>query len=171
MRRRGFFALLAAALALAVLAVVAVWRGDRGVSHAPVGQRALPELADKLGALARLRLTRGPMTINFAMTDHRWTIIDKGNYPADQDRVRKLLLQLAELELIEPKTDRPELLGRLDLDDPANGKSTLVAAQDRSGASRFTGRGSKAARRGDPADRRVERRRRDPRDAPDTGAE
>jgi hypothetical protein len=134
MRRRGFFALLAAALALAVLAVVAVSRGDRGVSHAPVGQRALPELADKLGALARLRLTRGPMTINFAMTDHRWTIIDKGNYPADQDRVRKLLLQLAELELIEPKTDRPELLARLDLDDPANGKSTLVAAQDRSGA-------------------------------------
>ena len=134
MRRRGFFALLAAALALAVLAVVAVSRGDRGVSHAPVGQRALPELADKLGALARLRLTRGPMTINFAMTDHRWTVVEKGGYPADQERVRKLLLQLAELELVEPKTDRPELLARLDLDDPANGKSTLVAAQDRNGA-------------------------------------
>jgi hypothetical protein len=48
--------------------------------------------------------------------------------------VRKLLLQLAELELIEPKTDRAELLARLDLDDPANGKSTLVTAQDRAGA-------------------------------------
>jgi len=99
-----------------------------------VGQRALPGLADKLGELTRLRLTRGDMTINFASADQRWTIVEKGNYPANQDRVRKLLLQLAELELIEPKTDKPELLARLDLDDPANGKSTLVAVQDRTGA-------------------------------------
>jgi len=59
-------------------------------------------------------------------------VVEKGGYPADQERVRKLLLQLAELELIEPKTDRSELLARLDLDDPANGTSTLVAVQDKS---------------------------------------
>ncbi|HTZ36141.1 MAG TPA: DUF4340 domain-containing protein, partial [Stellaceae bacterium] len=70
---------------------------------------------------------------NFAAIDQRWTVVEKGNYPAAQDRVRKLLVQLAELELVEPKTDRAELLGRLDLDDPANGKSTLVSAQDRTG--------------------------------------
>jgi len=134
MRRRGFQLLLAAALLMAVLAAVAVSRGDRDVSHAAPGQRALPELADKLGALAWLRLTRGAVTVNFTAIGHGWTVVEKGNYPADQDRVRKLLLQLAELELVEPKTDRPELLGRLDLDDPANGKSTLVTAQDSTGA-------------------------------------
>jgi uncharacterized protein DUF4340 len=134
MQRRGFLALLAAALVMAVVAAVIVSRGDRDVSRAPAGQRALPGLADKLGELGRFRLTRGPMTVNFAMTDQRWTVVEKGNYPADQERVRKLLLQLAELELIEPKTDKPELLARLDLDDPANGKSTLVAVQDRTGA-------------------------------------
>jgi hypothetical protein len=134
MQRRSFRFLVLAALAISVLAVVVVWRGDREVSHAPSGQRALPGLADKLGELAWLRLTRGPMTVNFAAIDKQWTVVEKGNYPADQDRVRKLLLQLAELELIEPKTDRAELLARLDLDDPANGKSTLVTAQDRGGA-------------------------------------
>jgi hypothetical protein len=133
MRRLRLQLLLAAALAMAVLAVVIVSRGDRGVSHAPTGQRALPGLVDKLGDLAWLRLTRGKVTVNFAAINRRWNVVEKGNYPADQDRVRKLLLQLAELELIEPKTDKPELLARLDLDDPANGKSTLVTAQDRAG--------------------------------------
>ena len=134
MQRRNLWALLAAAAVMAVLAVVVVSRGDRAVTRAPGTQRALPGLADKLGELSRLHLTRAAVTINFAALDHRWTIVEKGNYPADQDRVRKLLLQLADLELIEPKTDRPELLARLDLDDPANGKSTLVTAQDRGGA-------------------------------------
>jgi hypothetical protein len=133
MRRRSFQLLLVAALAMAGLAAFVASRGDRDVSRAPPGQRALPELAGKLADLAWLRLTRGAVTVNFAAIDQRWTVVEKGNYPADQDRVRKLLLQLAELELIEPKTDRPELLARLDLDDPANGKSTLVAAQDRTG--------------------------------------
>jgi hypothetical protein len=66
--------------------------------------------------------------------DRGWAVVEKGGYPADQDRIRKLLLQLTELELIEPKTDKAELLARLDLDDPANGKSTEIALQNRNGA-------------------------------------
>jgi hypothetical protein len=133
MRRRSLQLLVLAAVVMAALATVAVWRGDREVSQAPPGQRALPGLADKLGDLAWLRLTRGAMTVNFAAINRRWAVVEKGNYPADQDRIRKLLVGLASLELVEPKTDRAELLARLDLDDPANGKSTLVSAQDRTG--------------------------------------
>jgi hypothetical protein len=133
MQRRHLRLLAAAAAAIAVLAAVVLSRGDREVSRAPPGERALPGLADRLGDLAWLRLTRGSMTANFSLINRQWTVVEKGNYPADQDRVRKLLVQLAECELVEPKTDRPELLARLDLDDPANGKSTLVSAQDRTG--------------------------------------
>ncbi|MFZ2006277.1 MAG: DUF4340 domain-containing protein [Stellaceae bacterium] len=134
MRRRSLYALLVAAVALAVLAVVVTSRGDRDVSPSPHGERALPGLADRLAALDFLRLRRGNVTVNLEQRDGSWTVVEKGGYPADQGRVRKLLLQLAELELVEPKTDRPELLARLDLGDPANGKSTLVVAGDRSGA-------------------------------------
>jgi hypothetical protein len=135
MRRRSFYALLVAAAALAVVAAVVIGRGDRDVSPAPHGERALPGLAAKLATLDFLRLRRGNITVNFKQSDGRWTVVEKGGYPADQERVRKLLLQLAELELVEPKTDRPELLARLDLDDPASGNSTLVDLGDRSGAS------------------------------------
>jgi hypothetical protein len=134
MRRRSLYPLLVAAAALAVLAAIVVGRGDREVSPAPHGERALPGLADRLASLDFLRLRRGNVTVNFKQSGGNWMVVEKGGYPADQERVRKLLLQLAELELVEPKTDRPELLARLDLDDPANGNSTLVTLCDRSGA-------------------------------------
>lgn len=133
MPRRSFGILVFAALAMAVLAGFVVWRGDREVSAAPRGELALPGLAAKLGELGWVSLTHGKAKLDLAAHDGRWTVVQKGNYPAEQDKVRKLLLQLAELELIEPKTDRPELWPRLDLDDPINGKSTLVTVQDRGG--------------------------------------
>jgi hypothetical protein len=74
------------------------------------------------------------MTVNFNLIAGHWGIVEKGNYPAAEERLRKLLGALAAVELVEPRTDRAELLPRLDLDDPANGKSTLVAVQDRTGA-------------------------------------
>jgi hypothetical protein len=134
MQRRTFALLLGGTAVSVAAAALALMVGDRGASPAPGGQRAIPGLADKLGDLTFMRISRGPMTINFAAKDGHWTIVEKGNYPAAEDRVRKLLVALAELELVEPKTDRAELLARLDLDDPANGKATLVALQDKSGA-------------------------------------
>ena len=134
MQRRTFQLLVAGAAVSAAAAGAALSTGDRTLGRASSGERALPGLADKLGALGRMRITRGSMTTNFAMTDGHWTVVEKGNYPAADDRVRRLLVGLAELQLVEPKTDRAELLPRLDLDDPANGRSTLVAVQDRTGA-------------------------------------
>jgi hypothetical protein len=134
MQRRTFNLLLAGAAVSAAGAGVALATGDRYISPAPPGQRALPELAGKLNDLAWMRISRGTTNINFALVAGRWTVVEKGNYPATEERLRKLLGGLAALELVEPKTDRAELLPRLDLDDPANGKATLVAVQDRAGA-------------------------------------
>lgn len=134
MPRRGLLWLVAAAVVIGILAGLALSRGNRASGDAAAGGRALPGLADKLGDVAAVRVTRGAKAINLRVGDRGWTVVEKGGYSADQDRIRKLLLQLAELELIEPKTDKPELLARLDLDDPANGKSTEIAVQNRSGA-------------------------------------
>ncbi|HXP03562.1 MAG TPA: DUF4340 domain-containing protein [Stellaceae bacterium] len=134
MQRRTFNLLLAGTAVSAAAAGFALVTGDRYVSSAPPGQRALPDLAGKLSELAWIRISRGAMTINFNLIAGHWAVVEKGNYPAAEERLRKLLGALAVVELVEPKTDRAELLPRLDLDDPANGKSTLVALQDRAGA-------------------------------------
>jgi len=134
MQRRTFNLLLAGTTVSVAAAGFALTTGDRYVTPAPVGQRALPDLAGKLNDLAWIRITRGAMTINFNLIAGHWAVVEKGNYPAAEERLRKLLAALAAVELVEPKTGRLDLLPRLDLDDPANGKSTLVALQDRAGA-------------------------------------
>jgi hypothetical protein len=147
MRRRDLLLLVIAALAVGAVAGLSLSGGQRASDAAPV-VRALPGLADRLGDVVALRLARGPMTVNLRAGDGGWTVVEKGNYPADQDRVRQLLLQLAELELVEPKTDKPELLARLDLDDAANGKSTQIMLQNRGG----TAIGQIIVGRGRPSD-------------------
>ena len=69
-----------------------------------------------------------PRSISRRSTDS-WAVVEKGNYPAAQGKMRQLLLGLADLTLVEPKTERPELFARLDLDDPANGKATDLKLQ------------------------------------------
>src|SRR6185437_11460917 len=134
MHKRSFVLLLGATLVLVAGAVYAVVGGDRAASPPPPGVRALPALAAKLGDLAWMRLTHGAAKTDFTAIGEHWVVVEKGNYPAAPGKVRRLLLGLADLTLVEPKTDRPELLARLDLDDPKDGKSTLVALQDRTGA-------------------------------------
>ena len=132
MRKSTFLLLVLATVVFVAGAASAVLSGERAA--APLsGQRALPDLAARLGSLAWMRLSQGSKRTDFTAIGGRWVVVEKGNYPANAGKVRRLLLGLADLTLVEPKTRRPELLPRLDLDDPSNGRSTLVRLQGRTG--------------------------------------
>ena len=133
MQNRGFLLLLGATLIAAAAAIFVLASGDRAASPVLAGERALPGLAEKLGELAWVRLSHGAAKIDFAAIGGRWAVVEKGNYPAAPGKLRQMLLGLADLTLVEPKTERPELFARLDLDDPANGKSTDIRLSDRTG--------------------------------------
>ena len=133
MQQRSFIFLLCATLIVVAVAIIVLVSGDRAASTAPPGERALPGLAAKLGELAWVRLSHGATKIDFAAIGGRWAVVEKGNYPAAPGKLRQMLLGLADLTLIEPKTERPELFVRLDLDDPTNGKSTEIRLNDRTG--------------------------------------
>ncbi len=133
MQKRGFLLLVGATVVLVAAAIFALASGDRYVSPAVRSARMFPGLAAKLGDLVWVHLAHGATTANFAEVGGHWLMVEKGNYPAAPDKLRRLLLGLAELTLVERKTARPELFGRLGLDDPGNGKSTLIAVRDRAG--------------------------------------
>ena len=134
MQRRGFLILLGLTVVLVVVAAIAASGRDRNAVRVAPNERALPGLGPKLGELAWIRLAHGATRINFAQIGGEWAEVEKGNYPANQGKIRQMLLGLADLTLVEPKTERPEMFARIGLDDPSNGKSTLVAVQDRAGA-------------------------------------
>lgn len=133
MRRPGFLLVLLATLITVGGAAYVVVDGHSDVAPPPREVRVLPPLAGKLGDLAWLRLWRGAMTADFSAIGGHWAVVEKSNYRAAPERMRSLLLGLAGLVLVERKTRRPNLLRRLDLDDPKNGRSTLISVQDRTG--------------------------------------
>jgi hypothetical protein len=134
MRKSTFLLLVVATIAFVAAAAYAVLSVPRFATTVAPGQRALPDLAARLGDLAWMRLAQGTKKTDFTAIGGRWVLVAKGNYPANPGKMRRLLLGLADLRLEEPKTRRPELWSRLDLDDPSNGRSTLIRLQSRTGA-------------------------------------
>lgn len=133
MRKRNLLLLVLVTAGFVAGAIYPLASRERAATPAKEAMRVLPHLAAKLGDLAWMRLDRGAMKADFTAIGGGWVVVEKANYPAAPARIRSLLLGLAGLGFVEPKTQRRELLGRLDLDDPANGKSTLVSLQDRMG--------------------------------------
>jgi hypothetical protein len=63
-----------------------------------------------------------------------WLVTEKDNYPADAAKISQIVRAMADLTLVETKTQRPELYSRLEVEDPGKGKSVLVTVKDKSGA-------------------------------------
>jgi hypothetical protein len=133
MQKRGLILLSAATVALVVLAAVAIATGDRRVSRAAPSERALPSLAAKLGDVASVGIKRKALSLTFVRDGDNWLVAEKGNYPAAAGKVRQIVLAMADLLLVEPKTQQAEFYQRLDVEDPGNGKSTLVTLNDKAG--------------------------------------
>lgn len=114
---------LAILAALVVLvAAAAFWRSHpRASSHdVVVGQKILPELASRLDAVSSVRLF-GAATeplVSLERAEGRWRV-KESDYPADAARVRRLLVALGELHVMEAKTAEPSLYPALGVEDPA----------------------------------------------------
>jgi hypothetical protein len=121
------FAILAGATALSlVLAIGAVVSRDVPVTARPVAGVFLPGLVERANEVRTVRIAGpGERTITLAGGEGgAWKVAEKGGYPAKPEEVRKLVLGLAGLRLVEAKTAQAERLKRLELEDPAAGKET-----------------------------------------------
>jgi len=137
MQTRSAFALAAAAiLSVAIAAAVSV-KGAGPALDPLVGKPVLPKLAEHPDAVAKIAIKRGAIAFSLVKSGNQWTMPEKSGYRADPAKVRQLLLGLVQTRYVEPKTNRPELYARLNLDDPAKDKSqaTLVEVFDDKGAS------------------------------------
>jgi hypothetical protein len=134
MRRRGLGFLVGATLALVAVAIWTVTIGDSSVSLAAPGKAALPGLGGKLADAASVEISRAALDETFTRDGDGWVVAKKGGYPAAAGKIQQIVLALAAMTLVEPKTQKAELYPRLEVDDPGKGKSTLVTVKDKSGA-------------------------------------
>ena len=133
MQSRSLILLASATVVLVAIAIVVLASGDRGVSRAAPDQPAFPPLAAKLGEVASVTVSRNGTTMTLIRDGDSWLVAEKGNYPANAAKISQIVRAMADLTLVEPKTQNSDLYSRLEVEDPGNGKSALVAIKDKSG--------------------------------------
>ncbi len=124
MSPRSFYKLLFLSL-FSLVAATGVWilTPDHS-TKAFFGEPLLPELMEKINTVEVISIEHGGQTLTFVHNaDGDWTLMEENGYPADKDRIRNLLIGLAHLEKIEPKTALPEFYTDLHVEDNTAEKS------------------------------------------------
>ncbi len=133
LRARGTLILAAAA----VIALGAAYYGRQSMQPTGVADSGafVPGLMTRVNDVAGIVITSGGETATLRKRDTGWVVVEKHNYPADLSEVRALVLGLAELRRIEPKTANPERYAEIGLADATESAAgpILVRLQDGAG--------------------------------------
>jgi len=86
----------------------------------------LATLGSELNSVTSLSVTKSGATP--AVTVHqmagRWTVAQRGDYPADVAKLRKLLLALSDAKIVEEKTSNPANFAVIGVEDPTQPGAT-----------------------------------------------
>jgi Domain of unknown function (DUF4340) len=130
-----------AVLGLAVVTLIAtsaaVWVTLQQPAAGPVqigDEPAFPALRERPDAVAKVTITMPTGGFTLTRKGDRWVAADRHDYPVAADKLRELIVQLAEMRLIEAKTNRPDRYARLEVEDVAEGASSrLIRLEDAEG--------------------------------------
>jgi hypothetical protein len=127
MNRKHFGVLAGSA---AVLLAAGVWMSlHRSNQQTELGgARVFADLKPAIGDVQEIRLSKGDGSRTTLRKDaDGWTVVER-QYPADMTRVRELALALANLEIVERKTQDPANYAKLGVEPPdtPTASSTLV---------------------------------------------
>ena len=106
----------------AVLAIsIAIWlSSQRNQSGGSEGAALLPGLGRELDTVTQISVRKGgadPAVI-VHKTAGAWTIAERGDYPADVAKLRKLLVNLSSAKIVETKTADPKNFAIIGVEDP-----------------------------------------------------
>jgi hypothetical protein len=130
------FVMLALAAIASGVAAIAIYASNNQWAHGRIaGAKLLPALATGKAEVATIVITQGGNTLTLESKDGRWSLKERSGYPADVEKIRALLVKLAQAELIEAKTRKPDRYAMLELEDPAgkDAKSRSVRLVDSNG--------------------------------------
>lgn len=141
-RRVGLLG-VAAVIVLAAAALVA-WL-QRPVSVTVKNQALLADLKPALDQVTELRIARADGShVTLKKQDGEWTVHER-DYPADGGKLRKLLLDLSSLQVLEEKTSNPQLYSTINVED-VQPVGAGVAAPSKAAQSSAAGEAAAATR-------------------------
>ncbi len=126
MLNRKFFVLLI--VTVIVIVTASLFTSVRAPQTEKKTELLFPGLKTDINAVSKIRLRDVNSTIELAKHGDSWVLASSDGYPADFDKVRALLLQFSEFEILAEKTRRPHLYYRLSVEDPVEKGSRAVVA-------------------------------------------
>lgn len=119
-------------LILVVIAIVAigagVWLAGRQGSSSPTAEAGAlyPELKEQLNAVNAVHIYKAgdARVVELKKQGESWTVSERDNYPADDGKVRKLLIAIADAKVLEEKTSKPESYATLGVEDTKGAGAT-----------------------------------------------
>ena len=128
---------------LIISAIIFVICAYIGISSAPRyekssynSQKVYPSIIDDINNISEITFNTGVETFSILHEQDDWVVKEKKNYFANGERVRRLLLGIAEMEYIEPKTKNKERYSEIGVNDPLNDKhnrSREIVMKDKNG--------------------------------------
>lgn len=128
-------AALAAVTLLVVLAAIWAVIARQQATQADLGGSLMfPSLKAAQQDIARIEIGTGTKKITINRLGTGWSVAERAGYPADANRVQTLLIALADLVMMEPRTSLPERYAEIGVEDPGpDAKSVSVTVSDASG--------------------------------------
>jgi len=127
--------LLVLSLITVIVIVAAVISSLNRAPQTRIEQSVLfPQLKERVNQITEVIIESGTASLHIAKQDDKWLIQEADNFPAGFDKLRKLVLDVTEMNIISEKTTNPELFAELGVDDPAEDSiSHLLTFRDPSG--------------------------------------
>lgn len=136
MSQQRFLWLLAASLLVISVALYLNTRRNASREESHGVSLLLPALAGELDTVTQLSVRKGAATpsVTLRKAANAWTVAERGDYPADVTKLRKLLVSLGDAKIVEEKTSDPANFSIIGVDDPtqpgATGTEVSVTARD-----------------------------------------
>ena len=137
MQTKALIALAAVTVVAVAGAAYSVFERDRATVEQVIEAPLFPDLMARINDVAAITM-QGPES-SISITRNQagdWVLVEKAGYFVSPDKVKKAVVAIADLRVIEAKTSNPELYAKLDLEpvEKAGSKAVLVELKDQGGA-------------------------------------
>jgi hypothetical protein len=134
MNKKQFSILLMALAVIGASGLLVVKRHNESwnVREAKVGDKLLPDF--RPNDVVAIHLKAG-VDLNIENKDGTWRVRERGNYPANYERIKSLLIRMKDIKVVQSEEIGPSQRPRVELGDPGSGASggTLVEFKDAQG--------------------------------------
>ena len=127
--------LILAAITLVVIVGAAFFGKEKTDKPNQSGELVFPGLMAQINDIVEMTIETKEQTVTLVRQDEKWSVKEKGGYPASFEKVKPVLIGMAELRIREPKTKNPDLHEKLGLQDyNAEGSSSTLITLKAKGA-------------------------------------